>query len=1825
MNMKTKFYSLFFSMLLCFTVIETKANAIRIAHCKLSDGTVRVFVEHDQGDLSNASLSNYGLTFITNYGFGSNTVNKTPSGIMNNKGVNALSSCGSSISVTACTNSNTYEDWVYFDFSPGSCNNSLSITVHLNVNTVLAENCSSLFPTTFTIGYPDNTSPVITCKADITVANITDRCDSTLKIISPSVTDNCSQLILGNSLNFDGVNDFALVQATSEINTSEQSQRTVEVYFRVNDKSISSRKQVIWEEGGEANGLNIYVYNGLLYYGIYSESKSWNGVWLSTDKIKSGQWHNAVLVYNGNISSKRLSAYLDGEIVASQDASSALGSILDDHPRANAVGALYQNGKFHTGDDFSTQAHFFGGDIDEIRLWKTARTDSALKSTNTVKLKGNETDLVVYYDFDQGIACGQNLNEDTLYDRTATKLHADLSSFILDSACKSNWTNGSPALNSPLTLTNSYTGTSDASGTYPVGTTNVVWTAKDESNNVSTCVQKITVLDKQAPTILCSGSKSFNITSGLCGYKVPNTNLDPVSFGDNCSGSTIFNNLNNQSSLYNELIPTGTNIVIWTVKDASNNTTKCSDTIIVTDNEAPVISGIVNLTLGNIENRCDTTLKMVSPEVTDNCSKLIFGNALNFDGSNDIALVNSSSSLNQSENSQRTVEVYFRVNDKTIRSRKQIIWEEGGLVNGLNIYVFDGKLYYGIYSESNNWNGTWLSTSAVNSGQWHNAVLVYDGTQTTGRLKAYLDGNLIGSANASSNLGAELAVHVGANAVGAMQQNGKFHSGDESISLGHYFGGDIDEIRLWNVVRTETELQSTNTKKLAGNETGLVVYYDFDQGTACGNNLQEDTLYDRTSTGLDAPLPGFAMNNGCTSNWTNGSPALNSPLRLTNSFTGTSDASGTYPVGTTTITWTATDEYNNSTSSTQTVTVLDKQNPTITCNSDQERVMDQGVCTYTVKGNEFDPISFSDNCSGYVLTNNFNDSSTLSGEVLQSGTNTIVWTITDASNNTTQCSFDITIIDTETPVFTCNSDITLFTDSGSCSVDFIIDRPAFSENCNAVVSFTIDEDTKYKDSIINRLPAQDKKSYSSTQSAKSAKKKSVASAGFKKNQKLTYTFELGETVITWIVTDNQDNADTCIQKVTLIDTIYPVLIVPADINANVDSGKCSASGIAIGTPVTSDNCGILSISNDAPPTFNVGTTNIIWMVKDIYGNISSDTQLVVVTDNEKPLITCAANQSQTADAGVCKAAVTVTAPTTSDNCGVASVTNDYTNTSDASGTYPVGSTTVTWTVTDIHNNSSTCTQVITVTDNEKPKALCSDVNVILSGGIATISETDINNASTDNCGIANMSLSRYSFNCNDIGYQKVTLSITDVHSNTNACEANVKVIGTIPSLTIVQSNLPSFCQGEYTTLTANSNETVNYNWSNNDTSANIKIYTRGNYTVQVKNIFGCTTSASSYVNFDTTKILSAYTIIVGEELELENNSSVQSGGVGALGKKGSIELKDKSTITNAGTFAKANDIDVKSGSSISAKYEGTPLSLALPKFAYNPYCDSKCESKHHHKCESSCSKNEHYHCKSNCSSTHKHCSNQKCNKQSNLKIKKGSNVVITDSIFQNIQIETGATVTFKSKNIYADELKTQKNVTIKFEGCTRIYLCKYLEIDEENQFNTENNSVIVYAEKKVGIKEGATIYANIYTLEKLETKGDCRKRNKLTGMFIAEELKSEYTDFNKNSVCGSCGTLGKKEIASNTEGVRQSSEDFISVYPNPTKNSASININANYRGTITMNVLSATGEVISTYINNEFNGLELMEINLSNLAVGMYFIDINYGLTHKVYKIQKQL
>ena len=68
---------------------------------------------------------------------------------------------------------------------------------------------------------------------------------------------------------------------------------------------------------------------------------------------------------------------------------------------------------------------------------------------------------------------------------------------------------------------------------------------------------------------------------------------------------------------------------------------------------------------------------------------------------------------------------------------------------------------------------------------------------------------------------------------------------------------------------------------------------------------------------------------------------------------------------------------------------------------------------------------------------------------------------------------------------------------------------------------------------------------------------------------------------------------------------------------------------------TNDNCGILTVTNDAPAQFPKGMTTVTWTVVDTSGNLATCQQTVTVNDTEAPTITCPADLTTTNDPGLC--------------------------------------------------------------------------------------------------------------------------------------------------------------------------------------------------------------------------------------------------------------------------------------------------------------------------------------------------------------------------------------------------------------------------------------------------------------------------------------------------------------------------------------------------------------------------------------------------------------
>jgi hypothetical protein len=166
----------------------------------------------------------------------------------------------------------------------------------------------------------------------------------------------------------------------------------------------------------------------------------------------------------------------------------------------------------------------------------------------------------------------------------------------------------------------------------------------------------------------------------------------------------------------------------------------------------------------------------------------------------------------------------------------------------------------------------------------------------------------------------------------------------------------------------------------------------------------------------------------------------------TTAQTGGLGSGSTFQIGTTTETYTVTDASGNSASCSFDVTVNDTENPTITCPANITTNTDPGVCGAVVTYN----ITSSDNCPGEAINQT---AGLTSGSVFPIGTTTNTFVVTDAAGNKASCSFDVTVVDNELPVISCNAPRTIIPPDAPISF-----TATATDNCGVTSVVIIDYD-----------------------------------------------------------------------------------------------------------------------------------------------------------------------------------------------------------------------------------------------------------------------------------------------------------------------------------------------------------------------------------------------------------------------------------------------------------------------------------------------------------------------------------------------------------------------------------------------------------------------------------------------------------------------------------------------------------------------------------------------------------------------------------------------
>ncbi|MBA43948.1 MAG: hypothetical protein CMF62_08100 [Magnetococcales bacterium] len=167
----------------------------------------------------------------------------------------------------------------------------------------------------------------------------------------------------------------------------------------------------------------------------------------------------------------------------------------------------------------------------------------------------------------------------------------------------------------------------------------------------------------------------------------------------------------------------------------------------------------------------------------------IFGrDAIDFDG-NDVLTIGNSGAINTSVHQQRTIAFNFETAGDV--GSRQVIYEEGGGVNGINAYIQGGRLYMGVY-RSNGANSSFTSVAIAANTQY---TASFDFDSTTNTVRAYLNG--VEFAN-QGGIGAALPSHSGGIALGGLNGSTRIHTGATISGGGNRFQGKVGDFLLYN-------------------------------------------------------------------------------------------------------------------------------------------------------------------------------------------------------------------------------------------------------------------------------------------------------------------------------------------------------------------------------------------------------------------------------------------------------------------------------------------------------------------------------------------------------------------------------------------------------------------------------------------------------------------------------------------------------------------------------------------------------------------------------------------------------------------------------------------------------------------------------------------------------------------------------------------------------------------------------------------------------------------------------------------------------------------
>jgi len=376
------------------------------------------------------------------------------------------------------------------------------------------------------------------------------------------------------------------------------------------------------------------------------------------------------------------------------------------------------------------------------------------------------------------------------------------------------------------------------------------------------------------------------------------------------------------------------------------------------------------------------------------------------------------------------------------------------------------------------------------------------------------------------------------------------------------------------------------------------------------------------------------------------------------------------------------------------VSVRDVTPPSISCQDDLTFITEEELTTVSV---ELELPIVTDNCTDSPTVWNTTNDSNEENFVFPIGENTVTWMTTDMAGNESQCSVTVTVISGDLPIIECEPIIELYSTLDECGVTVDLLAPAASDY-DGIVELSNDYTNQLED----------------------------------------VHFSIGSHSIIWTAEDGLGNLGYCTTSVMVYDTISPLVDCSSIISGFTLSGE-SFGEVEIEVPSVNEAC-VYGLNNELnpnglpPTTYFIGLHSLVWTATDLSGNIGQCTTVISIEDNTPPELVCADPVSYPTDQDECSTWINVPAPLLLIDEANVIITNSFNNTNNASGNYEIGQHSIVWTATDVNNNSTTCTQIITVYDGQAPVVLCDQAITVYTVENSCEAEVTLQTPlATDNC------------------------------------------------------------------------------------------------------------------------------------------------------------------------------------------------------------------------------------------------------------------------------------------------------------------------------------------------------------------------------------------------------------------------------------------------------------------------------------------------------------